>query len=349
MCSPSPPPPPDYGAAAREQGVANLDAARTQGRINNPNVYGPTGSQVITWDGDQPTIRQTLSPEQQALYEQQVRTQGRLGALGEQGANSLFGVVGKPLDFDGAPAAGGTYRPGGELQVNGAPSALDPNSLSAMPKPSEELRRSVIDAMMSRANESFGQQREQNNADLIARGLTPGSKGYEAEMDRLNRGMNDYRQQAEIGAGGEVERAFNMDMGTRQQGQSEQEQRFRQILSGDAQNFNQRGQARELGMHEQGQQNSQSNEARRAYIAELLAQRQTPLNEISALLSGSQVSNPFSLPGFNGNTQVAPAPIFGARTAEGQYGTDVYNAQTSSSNSRTSGIAGLAMAAAYAF
>jgi hypothetical protein len=47
--SPAPPPAPDYSAAAREQGQANLEAARLTARISNPNVYTPYGSQTVTF------------------------------------------------------------------------------------------------------------------------------------------------------------------------------------------------------------------------------------------------------------------------------------------------------------
>jgi hypothetical protein len=47
--SPSPPPAPDYAGAAREQGAANVETARLQGRINNPNISGPLGGQTVTW------------------------------------------------------------------------------------------------------------------------------------------------------------------------------------------------------------------------------------------------------------------------------------------------------------
>ena len=45
--SPSPPPAPDYAGAATAQGAANLETARAQGRINNPNIRGPLGNQTV--------------------------------------------------------------------------------------------------------------------------------------------------------------------------------------------------------------------------------------------------------------------------------------------------------------
>jgi hypothetical protein len=47
--SPAPPPAPDYAAAATAQGQANIDAARTQARISNPNISTPLGGQRVTF------------------------------------------------------------------------------------------------------------------------------------------------------------------------------------------------------------------------------------------------------------------------------------------------------------
>ena len=47
--SPSPPAAPDYTGAAQAQGAANVDTARLQGKISNPNIIGPLGSQTVTF------------------------------------------------------------------------------------------------------------------------------------------------------------------------------------------------------------------------------------------------------------------------------------------------------------
>lgn len=47
--SPAPPPTPDYAGAAKEQGVANLEAARLTARLSNPNVITPLGGQRVTY------------------------------------------------------------------------------------------------------------------------------------------------------------------------------------------------------------------------------------------------------------------------------------------------------------
>lgn len=252
MCSPSPPPTPDYAGAAAAQGIANKEAALASSRLNNPNVVNPYGTQ--TWQEganpeDRPTLTQTFSPEQQALYESSMQTKGLLGELGTQGAESLKGIIGNQLDLSGAPAAPGS---------------------------AEQTRKSAYDAIMSRVNEDTTGQRDQRNSELIAAGIRPGTKAYDDAQNLISRQYNDARQQALLASGQEGQRDFTMDT-----------------------------------------------QRRKDAIAELLMGRQTPLNEINALMSGSQVSNPFAVPGAAQNANIAPAPLFGAATA--QYGADMNN------------------------
>jgi hypothetical protein len=338
--SSSAPKSPDYAAQAVAQGAANKETAIASSQLNNPNVVNPYGTQTWTTPGStkvfdqagydaamaaynqglsqggggvssvnpafggdsplagggtsgssgayvappnresfytttgggdgRPTLTQTLSPEQQALYSQNLRTQGLLGGLGEQGAKSLQGVVGKALDFSGAPAA---------------PSAGG-------------ARQDAYDAIMSRVNEETAAGKDQKNSQLIAAGIRPGTKAYQDAMFAIDRGANDARQQAITAAGAEGQRDFSM--GT---------------------------------------------EARKNSIAELLAQRQTPLNEINALMSGSQVTNPFAMPGASQNANIQPAPIYNAALQQGQYDTDAYNQQQANNNSTMSGLFGLGGAA----
>jgi hypothetical protein len=272
MCAPSPPPPPDYAGAATAQGAANKEAAIATSQLNNPNVVNPYGTQTWTdapgGDG-RPTMTQTFSPEQQALYNQSVQTKQLLGGLGTQGATALQGIVGKDLDLSGAPSVGGY----------------------------DQTRQNVMNAMMSRTNEDYSKQTDQANSDLIAAGIRPGTKAYADRMQMIERSRNDARQQAEISAGNMTSQAFNTDT-----------------------------------------------QRRKDAIAEILAQRQTPLNEVSALMSGSQVSNPFAVPGAAQNTNMAPAPIFGATQAGYNAQMDGYNAQAGQSGNMMSGLFGLGAA-----
>ena len=274
---PSPPPAPDYTGAAVAQGAANKDAAIASANLNNPNINSVYGTQ--TWsggeDGSRPTMTQTLSPAQMALYNQQLQTKGLLAGLGTQGAQALQGVVGKNLDLSGAPQTPADY---------GA------------------TRDQIINAQMARVNEDAGVSRDEAQSNLIASGIREGTKAYQDKMNLIQRGVNDAKNVAIGNASTQTQQAYQQDA-----------------------------------------------QRRKDSIAELLAQRQTPLNEINALMSGSQVNNPFAVPGASQNSNVAPAPIFGA--AQAQYGAanDTYNAQQQANAGMTSGLFSLGAAGLRAY
>jgi len=71
-------------------------------------------------------------------------------------------------------------------------------------------------------------------------------------------------------------------------------------------------------------------------LAEAIQQRQMPLNEISALMSGSQITNPQFQPYTGAN--IAAAPIAAATQ-------NAYNQDVASYNANTSGLFGLGAAA----
>lgn len=331
---------PDYAAAAQAQGVANLEAARATAKLNNPNIINPYGTQTVTYGGeptfdaqgydnavkkyeadlaaykanpytgeyapydisqglmgaanrkrqmgvaptapdknafyqgtgdpDVGTVKQVLSPAEQAIYDKNVQQRTNIGDVGITGSAALKDIIGQKIDLSGAPTVG-----------DGA-----------------ATRNKVYDALMSRINEDTANSREQRNSSLIAAGIRPGTKAYDDAQNLITRGYNDARGNAEINAGNAAEQQFGIDTKNRQQ-----------------------------------------------YIAELLAQRQTPLNEINALMSGSQVNNPFANGiGYQGGANVQAAPIFQGAQAQGQADLNAYNAQQAGSNSMMGGLFSLGAA-----
>jgi hypothetical protein len=93
--------------------------------------------------------------------------------------------------------------------------------------------------------------------------------------------------------------------------------------------------------YNQALQNAQFfNTAQGQSLAQQLALRNQPLNEITALMSGSQVQ----MPQFQGYTgaNVAAAPVFGAAQAQGNYAQNLYNQQMAAYNNKMSGLYDLA-------
>jgi hypothetical protein len=71
--------------------------------------------------------------------------------------------------------------------------------------------------------------------------------------------------------------------------------------------------------------------------------RNMPLNELNALRSGSQVSMP-QFQAYTGAT-VAPAPVFGATQAQGQYAMGAHQAGVAQDNALMGGLFNLGAAA----
>ena len=312
--SPSPPPAPDYRGAAIEQGAANKAAAIAQSRLNNPNVISPYGMQTYTesdLEDGRPTLRQTLSPAQEQVLASSDATKISLSNLANQGATAASSVLGTPFNYNAAPALSSS-----NLLANapGMRSTDFTANVSAMPGSAEAMRTQAYNAAMSRVSEDTNIQRDQKQSDLIANGIRPGTKAYDDAMFMIDRGYNDARQQAILGSGVEAQRQSQMDLAARQQGVSEQERMFGAGTTAQQQAINQ-----------QLQQFNASSEARRQSIAEALALRQTPLNEINALQSGSQIVNPFAMPGYAQNSSIAAAPLYQATSDAGQFGMDIYN------------------------
>ena len=90
----------------------------------------------------------------------------------------------------------------------------------------------------------------------------------------------------------------------------------------------------QLGMDVQ--QANYLNNLRQMQIAEMLQERQTPLNELNALLTGQQVSAP-QMPGFQAAGRSETTDYMGAAQAQGQYEMDIFNAEQASKDALMSG------------
>lgn len=291
--APTPPPTPDYTGAAAAQGVANVEAARVGSKLSNPNMYTPYGTQLISYDGDQPTITQTLTPQAQKTLEEQQNTQYQLASLSSKGAGLASNVLDKSFNFGGPSVQ----------------TSLDLSNVAKMPV---NAGMTGQEAIMSRLEPSLAKQRTSTETQLINQGLRPGTEAYDNAIQLLGQQENDARTQAAL-------QGINLD------------------TSANAQGYNQALQGAQFG-----------NTAQQQALAQAIQSRQMPLNEITALMSGSQIQNP-QFQAYSGSN-IAAAPIFGATQAQGQAAQNTYNQQVAAQNANTAGLYGLGGAAAkYAF
>jgi hypothetical protein len=287
--APAAPATPDYVGAAKEQGAANVETARVQSKLNNPNTYTPYGTQLVSYEGDQPTITQTLTPQAQKTLEEQQKVQYQLASLGGKGADLASNVLDKSFNFGGP-----------NVQTS-----LDLSNIAKMPV---NAGTTAQEAIMSRLEPSLAKQRTSTETNLINQGLRPGTEAYDNAIQLLGQQENDARTQAAL-------QGINVDMGANAQG-------FSQAATGA----------------------TFANTAQQQALAEAIQQRQMPLNEITALMSGSQIQNP-QFGAYQG-TDIQAAPIFAATQAQGQAEQNTYNQQVATQNQNTAGLYSLAGTAA---
>jgi hypothetical protein len=372
---PSPGPAPDYTGAAVAQGQANVDAARASAKLSNPNVYSPYGTQLVSYDGDIPTIRQTLTPEAQKTVEAQQRLQSNLANLGNSAYTNAFGAMSTPFSFGGqvqtqfnqggalqnAPSAGQYGLAQGGLNAPNLSSQLDLSNVAKMPV---NAGTTAQEAIMRRLEPSLARQRTSTETQLINQGLRPGTEAYDNAARILGEQENDLRSQAAL-------QGLNLDIGANQQG-------FSQALQGGqfanatdlaqfgagqqaqqaanqaiAQNYGQgmtsaqMQNAIEAQRYNQGLQAAQfGNTAQQQQLAQALTLRQLPLNEINALMSGSQIQNP-QFGAYQGQT-ITPAPIANATAQQSAYNQNLYNQQVGTYNTNVEGMYNLGGSAARA-
>lgn len=365
----SAPDPPDYAAAAEEQGKANVNSALASNFLNQVSQVGPNGSLTYSYDPSKGytlpdgtkipgvTATTTLSPEQQALYNQNNQLSQNLNNLALQGLDYVGDTVNDPIDLNGLPQFAGqldrTQYSGqignsGPIQGN-----YDFSQVQGMPQISDfnATRDQVTDAYMQRLQPYLDKERQSMDSRLATQGITHGSEAYGWDNDVFNRGANDQRIAALLAGDKASQDLFNNAMGVRQQGVSEaiaggnfanqaQQQRFGQNLTA----LQQQNQAAE-GNFAQGLASSQfQNAARQQAIQEQDYLRNQPLNMLNALRTGNQVTMP-QFGNVAGGAQIQAAPIYAA--ANDQYQADLaqFNAQQQAGSGFLGGLAGLGGAA----
>jgi hypothetical protein len=303
------PKPPDYAAAAREQGAANIEAARVQAALNRVNQSGPGGTVRYIKDPNNPdtyTQETTLSPEQQALYNSTTQGQQQRLNLGNQALTSSGGRIARGLDTSGLPqrmsSAGPTDQQSnvnaGSVQYDnidttgmrgferGGPVAryqrgVDFSGATALPGNEDfsSERQRVEDALYSRSasrlDDQFARREEDMRSQLLNRGLREGTAAYENAARDFNQGRTDaygdLRDRAVAAGGQEQQRLFAQALAARQQGVGEELQQG-QFANDASQLQNLYGlQRRQQAAAERGQQFTESE--RRAQFGNQAAQQ----------------------------------------------------------------------------
>jgi len=311
----------------------------------------PTREGFMT-GGGQPTVTQTLTPQAQQTLESQQRVQTALANLGEVGIANAYDTLSKPFvptstdikkDFGGygevPNAANFMAKTSVPLQYG-----IDTSGVAAMPinagTNAQELILQRLNPTLQAGDVSFRQQ-------LANQGLAPGTEAYDKAFRNREMSKNDLYNQAAL-------QGINLDMAARNQSINEllglgtfgnQAQ-----LAGAGLYNTAMGQNYGQGMQTQGTQFSQGlnkaqfqNTAQQQQLAQDMALRAQPINEIIGLMGGSQIQLP-QFQGYQG-TSVAPAPTFAGTQAQYQGQLGAANAQNAANAQGMQGLFGLGAAA----
>ena len=255
--------------------------------FNNEVIIGPEYAAVVE-----------LTPEGQRLQQGQIDLQQSMMDVGNSQFDRISASLSDPVSFDGLPAMQ-TNTPGVTLNNGPIVGSFDSSGnvqaqIGADDFGDDRLR--VERAMMDRMQPYLDQQRDQRRTQLVNQGFAdPGSAGHVRAMDEINRAENDARLGAIVAAGNEQARLFGMDATAGQFANQAQQQEFEQQIQRAA--FGNQAQAQRFGQDVsrsqlEFDQAAYQNTLRERAIQERMLQRNAPINEISALTSGTQVQQP---------------------------------------------------------
>ena len=165
------------------------------------------------------------------------------------------------------------------------------------------------EAIMARLQPEIEQQTKATAQTLANQGITPGSEAYNNAMREQQQGQNDLYSQAAL-------QGIGLDTAAQQNA------------------YNQATQSAQFG-------NTAANQA----MSQQLGLYNQPLNQITALMSGSQIQAP-QFQQYTGGGQIGAAPVAQAATNQGNYNTAAYNAQMGALGGLYSGIGSIGGAAA---
>ena len=374
MCQQQPQasPAPDYVGAAQAQGQANLQAGQQSASLSNPNVTSPYGNQTVTYtptgpDGAmQSNVNQTLTPEAQQTLNAQQQVQYGLAQLGQQGLGTAQNVLGSPFQYNGpgVQTSLGNYGQvnpslyGQATGIGSGPSAQTGLDLSGVAQMPVSAGTTGQQAIMARLQPEINQSSQALTQQLANQGIPQGSEAWNNAMRQQGNQQNDLYSQAAL-------QGINLDMSANQQGYNQAlgaaglynqglGQNFSQALGSNqsqnsaiAQNYSMGSGAQQQNFNQALGAGQFGNTASQQSLAQQLSLYNQPLNEITALMSGSQIQNP-QFQGYSGS-QIAPAPIANATAQQGQYAQNLYGQQMAAYNSQQQGLASLLGAGASMF
>lgn len=212
--SSSQPQAPNPQQTAAAQTTSNVNTAVANAYLGNTNQVTPYGNLTYDQTGTkdvggnsvpQFTATQTLSPDQQKIYDSQTAlSKQALGGIAPQVLNQVQNTTQNPLSFAGAPA---------------------------MPGDQTQARNDAYSALTARSNQDLDRQTSQQQTQLANQGLAPGSEAYNNALQPLERARVDASNQATLQAGNLAGQNINQAQQLRNQYTGEQTQLYNQPLN----------------------------------------------------------------------------------------------------------------------
>ena len=349
MGKPSAPTPPDPYATASAATSTNVATAIANANLGNVNQVTPQGnldfSNSGTYDFTDPvsganysipqfTATQTLTPQGEATLNQSQGAQLNLASLANMSSAQLQQLLGSPINLSNVPSAGDP-----SLLTNlGAP------QYGIAPSGQQQTTYDNSQGTIQRANVEnslFQRMQPQNQlalshlqSQLSDQGIKYGSPAYTAAMDNYNRGINDQMLGITAQGGQEQQLQASLAQNLAQFQNTAQTNMFQQAAT-QTQAYNaalaqQQAQAESLFNAQQT--------ARSQALTEQYALRDQPINEISSLLSGSQVANPNFINA--SGTKIPTTDIAGLINNNFSQSLDSYKQQSANYNNIVGGLFG---------
>jgi len=284
------------------------------------NQRGPDGSltyNVIGYQTDPSTGRQipryeavtSLSDDAQRLRDSSNAANLNLSNLAVSQSGRLEDLLSKPMDMNSVPgrADWSGVKPaeyGADLTAPQYQDYGGDAGLQTSYDVGDSQRYEA--ALMERMNPQLDRSRQQLETNLANRGIKLGSAAYDRALDESNRSTNDARIAAILNAGQEQSRVAGLNRDRATFGNNARQQTFQNTASTTAANNANRSQGFADQQAIQGRNDVNANNrfsqiatlldaqdrSRAGALNEAYAARQAPINEISALLSGSQINTP---------------------------------------------------------
>lgn len=322
---------PDPTATAQAQSEYNTNTAISQQLLNMTNQntpygsvsYNQTGTNTFTGaDGKTYSLPQftqttTLNPEQQSTLNYTQGAANNIAQTAQSLSNSGLSNLSQPVDTSGAPALqsslGSSYStsPGSNYSSSlgsGYQTGLGSDYQTSFGGDVSQAYNDAKSAVMDQLTPTLDRNSEQSRAQMIASGIRPGTAAYSANEQTIGDNYTRAANQATETAQSVQNQLFN---------QQQQQAQFTNQSLLDQGNFTDQALASQMQLQNQAalqgqgfsndaalQQAQFGNSANSQWLQNYYTQRDQPLNELGALLSGSQVTNANSATSATPQTQV---------------------------------------------